>query len=1130
MISFRTINLTMDFHYFRKYKYLSDIGNKRALCNSHSTIGGFLLLAKVLVTLIIALNQLSCKTSKPASDPLADNLAASNNQYDYFNQNQQQYSQQYNSNDQQSYQDNYTQQQNQSYQQNNYNQNQQYQSNYQSDQNSQSNLEFDAQNTAPVTNQSQYYQQNNYASNQSVNIDSQQYQQLDQQIIESYDISNQIVSKDQIGPDPVEKQQYSVTDTDLQTAMEEIQNIDMVKFISRLIWVGYDYRIQDNVVRIEIVTDGKPDFSIYRFSSFNGLPQILVRLHKTLLRRKISRDIDASEFSSPVSYIRMFHNAVIGHTDVVITLRELINAKLFAVEGNLLLSFKIPVEYYGNNQVFHAHGTYALNMLEDSSSEHSEMIDFDQGVFSFEHTPITVQPKDMSKGAFKSLPEDSGVDVVFSDKKENTLILHSSQIDTNLPPIELNNLSNPSNSLDQNQNYLKSLPSSASDNPDQTQIQFDKTTDQYASFGFELIKSVISSDVAQNSAQGEYQNYNYNQDSSSQYDNYQTTGSQQQYTQYQQQQNNDLSEYFDQQPKVAPPVDNNLNPPYNQLNVEDVNSDQENQVSSDYQSIDGYSSQEEADYADSDVNIHPVSLKFRDARLSDVIDILGEENGINFIYDYGSLSSKKLTINLNEVSWTHALEAVLNLKELGYRKLPGNVIKIENAADVQRTIISRPKKMLIMRLSYIEASEAKTILESFTGGSGGGGDTEGGGSGGGSEASGNKPKMEVDERTNSLIVEAYSEDLSKIKALVEKLDTQTPQVKIDAKIVEVSGAKSNSYGIDWNVNLDSGKLFSGVLPVNLGSRFAVQTPIDGGTTDLKLNLNSFLNVQEIMMQLNWQERHLNTRILQNTSVIVLDNKTASIASGTIDTIVLRGGIGGQDATQDIAYLLELNVTPQVTSDGSISMNVSLESSDPVNDAGQNRQATKTVDTHLIRESGETAAIGGIYTTTHSNVFQSVPYLHKIPIIGMMFRNKGSTFDKREIIILITPTIINTDKIVNASGRSVVGLDGNQDSNYNYQDNYPSDYENNYGNNTDNSYENNQANNNNNNNNNNNTNNYQNYQSNNYQQNQNYQDNQYSQQQDDYSQQYSNNQYNNQDQNYGNQQYSQDYDNEQNYNY
>ena len=170
--------------------------------------------------------------------------------------------------------------------------------------------------------------------------------------------------------------------------------------LSQLAWVGYDYRPEEGVVRIEIVTRGSPQYSLYRTQS--ELPEIIVRLHHTVFRHRLARDIDASEFISPVSYIRVFNNPLSQSTDIILTLRELIPMRLYAKEGNLLATFTIPEKYYGNSSIGSVESAYAEPIQGPLFTEFLAATDFPEGF----------TPYDMTGDAFLDAPSHGGTEVI----------------------------------------------------------------------------------------------------------------------------------------------------------------------------------------------------------------------------------------------------------------------------------------------------------------------------------------------------------------------------------------------------------------------------------------------------------------------------------------------------------------------------------------------------------------------------------------------------------------------------------------------------------------------------------------------------------------------------------------------
>ena len=170
---------------------------------------------------------------------------------------------------------------------------------------------------------------------------------------------------------------------------------------AQLTWVGYDYRPEEGVVRIEMLTEGTPQYSLFRTQN-ELLPEIVIRFHRTTFEGRISRDIDASEFISPISYIRVFSNSLTQSADIILTLREMIPMRLYAKEGNLLATFSIPEKYYGNSTVAAAEKAYAQPLQGPLVAEFLASTQLPQGF----------DPYDIAGDVFSDVPEDGGVEVL----------------------------------------------------------------------------------------------------------------------------------------------------------------------------------------------------------------------------------------------------------------------------------------------------------------------------------------------------------------------------------------------------------------------------------------------------------------------------------------------------------------------------------------------------------------------------------------------------------------------------------------------------------------------------------------------------------------------------------------------
>ena len=412
----------------------------------------------------------------------------------------------------------------------------------------------------------------------------------------------------------------------------------------------------------------------------------------------------------------------------------------------------------------------------------------------------------------------------------------------------------------------------------------------------------------------------------------------------------------------------------------------------------------------------PVKLDFTGAKLSDVLKVLSEENGTNFIFTDQAVQNLKVNVSLKDVSWTDALGAILDTYGLGYSELPGNVVRIDKyanlkgqkidimAAKVEALKLQRTRQM-VYKLSFAKAPEIEKSITKLI-------DT------------GLDPRMKVtsDPRTNTIIIEAVPELLSKFKSIIEKLDTPTPQVRIAVKVIEATESFNYDVGVKWGTNLflDSarGLGFGGLpFPKSAASNLAIDVPsTSANTATIGARLGSLSNGVNLDAIIGFSELRQNAKILQNTSVLVLDQQPATIVAGTTDyfEISRANTAGGETSVSlvDIQYNLTLNVTPAISADGSVGMNVKLDADTPLQTTAKSAvagKANKRLNTFMIRKSGETAVIGGVYTTKKDDVVRAVPFFSKIPIIGWLFKSNKQEMKKTELIIFVTPTIVAAGK-------------------------------------------------------------------------------------------------------------------------
>ncbi len=421
----------------------------------------------------------------------------------------------------------------------------------------------------------------------------------------------------------------------------------------------------------------------------------------------------------------------------------------------------------------------------------------------------------------------------------------------------------------------------------------------------------------------------------------------------------------------------------------------------------------------------PLDLEFKGASLREVIRAISNETHVNFILP-DRISSSKIYLNLKNVPWDEALQAILETNSLAMVKLKGNVIRIDtidtlakekqdNERNRQNLALITPTKVLVVRLSYAKVKEAIALIKSMLR----------------STFPDNRVKVEADDRTNSVVVEATPNDLSKVRSLIERVDLQTPQVKIESRVIEVLKSNTDFLGINWGgpLNYDQGHglgFGNMMFPSNVVSAFSVDTGArshdNGGRLDV--HVGSLNNSVALDLRLRMAELSNQTRNLQNNSVLVVDQEKAVIEAGQEDFFQIPMG-NGQTSLSSVKYSISLEVTPRINSDGTVQMQIKIENSTPTTAAAQASasKSMRTLTTNLLRKSGETAVIGGLYTTSLVETRQGIPYLSDIPLIGWIFRSAGKSDNRRELIIMVTPTVVvglpkkNDDKFSSNAGQT-----------------------------------------------------------------------------------------------------------------
>ncbi len=404
---------------------------------------------------------------------------------------------------------------------------------------------------------------------------------------------------------------------------------------------------------------------------------------------------------------------------------------------------------------------------------------------------------------------------------------------------------------------------------------------------------------------------------------------------------------------------------------------------------------------------------FKEARFKEIIKIISAESSNNFIFPE-AVGEKKISISLHQVPWDQALEAILYSQSLGIIPLKSGISRIDDLSAIleekkkrelnkKAEASSMATQAFVYQLSYSDADEVVKVIQTMLPKS----DDD------------RHIKVQADKRTNSIIIEAIPFDLKKIKTLIARVDLPTPQVKIKTRIVEVIRKNNRDLGINWGApyrnDQGTGGGFGNLpFPNSMSSAFSVDTGIapsnlsNRGAADF--HFGSINNAFELDLRLRMSEIQRNSKTLQNNSFIVLNNQAATIEVGQEEFFPIPQG-NGRNEMSSVRYTLKIEITPHITADGSVKMEIKVESASPIpavqGSAAANKNLRNLV-TNLIRRNNETAVIGGINSVDSNQTDTGIPIISKIPIIGWFFRSKVTSENKRELIILVTPTIIGAD--------------------------------------------------------------------------------------------------------------------------
>jgi len=415
------------------------------------------------------------------------------------------------------------------------------------------------------------------------------------------------------------------------------------------------------------------------------------------------------------------------------------------------------------------------------------------------------------------------------------------------------------------------------------------------------------------------------------------------------------------------------------------------------------------------------SLKVRDVDIRDVLTIIAEEYGLNLILS--PAVSGRITYDIEDTSLRDGFNAILRSSGLTY-VIEGNIIRVDEQAELRKKLkneldiykvrqelrearkLEDPLETAYVNLNYIgttlskekggETTDLQDAMEKLL--------------------SHNKEKgvdrganVSIIKKTNTLVITDVEENVREITDMAKKLDLPTEQVRIDARIVETGRDFTQELGVKWGARVVDNKSKGTVTLDGSTGGDIVNLPVPDPTGVLSLGyLSTKTALRNLDIELSALEATGDVKIVSKPSVLVVQNQEAEIFVG--DKVPVAEGFDAE--TAQVSVRLEdvgtkLKITPQITREGSIFMLVDVEQSEisgqtTIQGEPFDTLGTRRANTQVLVKDGETVVIGGLLSTKKEANRDRVPFLSRIPIMGLFFKSKEDISEYAELIIFITP--------------------------------------------------------------------------------------------------------------------------------
>lgn len=402
-----------------------------------------------------------------------------------------------------------------------------------------------------------------------------------------------------------------------------------------------------------------------------------------------------------------------------------------------------------------------------------------------------------------------------------------------------------------------------------------------------------------------------------------------------------------------------------------------------------------------------LSLNFQDIDVRSVLQLIADFTGLNLVAS--DTVQGNITLRLQNVPWDQALDLVLKTKGLDKRQI-GNVLLIapadEIAARERQELESQkqiqelaPLRRELIQVNYAKAADMAKLFQSVTKADAG---------------QSERGSITVDDRTNSIIAYQTQDRLDELRRIVSQLDIPVRQVMIEARIVEANVNYNKQLGVNWSGSRSGNGNFT--ISGGAASTTGTSSPfvdLGVGSATSGIGIGFLTGSTTLDLQLSAMEATGNGEIVSQPKVVTSDKETAKILRGT-EIPYQEASSSGATSTSFKEAALSLEVTPQITPDNRIIMEVKVNKDAPDYqnrlDNGAPPISKNEVNAKVLVADGETIVIGGVFSNTQSKSTSKVPLLGDVPYVGRLFRRDSVTDEKVELLVFLTPRIMNNQAI------------------------------------------------------------------------------------------------------------------------